>query len=110
MRPLDDGIEVANLSGGNQQKVLLARWLMAAPRVFIADEPTRGVDVGAKGRIHAEIQELARSGVSVLLVSSDLREVLALSHRVAVFRAGRLVRILEGAEADEETVMRYAAL
>jgi ABC-type sugar transport system ATPase subunit len=110
VRPLDASVEVGNLSGGNQQKVLLARWLMAAPRVLIADEPTRGVDVGAKGRIHAEIQELARSGVSVLLVSSDLREVLALSHRVAVFRAGRLVRILEAAEANEETVMRYAAL
>ena len=110
VRPLEPLVEVANLSGGNQQKVLLGRWLMAAPRVFIADEPTRGVDVGAKGRIHAEIQALAQSGVSVLLISSDLREVLALSHRVAVFRAGRLVRILEAAEANEETVMRYAAL
>ena len=110
VRPLEPLVEVANLSGGNQQKVLLGRWLMAAPRVFIADEPTRGVDVGAKSRIHAEIQALAQSGVSVLLISSDLREVLALSHRVAVFRAGRLVRILEAAEANEETVMRYAAL
>jgi ABC-type sugar transport system ATPase subunit len=110
VRPLNDEVEVGNLSGGNQQKVLLGRWLMAQPRLFIADEPTRGVDVGAKARIHAEIQELAKSGVSVLLVSSDLREVLALSHRVAVFRAGRLVRILEAAEASEETVMRYAAL
>ena len=110
VRPLDDGLEVSHLSGGNQQKVLLARWLMATPRVLIADEPTRGVDVGAKRRIHAEIQDLARSGVGIVLVSSDLREVLSLSHRIAVFRAGRLVRILEAAEATEEAVLRHAAL
>ena len=110
VRPLDDEREVSHLSGGNQQKVLLARWLMATPRVLIADEPTRGVDVGAKQRIHAELQGLSRSGVGIILVSSDLREVLSLSHRVAVFRAGRLVRILEAVEANEEAVMRYAAL
>jgi ribose transport system ATP-binding protein len=110
VRPADDALEVSRLSGGNQQKVLLARWLAAAPRLLIADEPTRGVDVGAKLRIHEELLQLARGGVGIVLISSDLREVLALSHRVAVFRAGRLARVLDAGEASEEQVMRHAAL
>ncbi|HUG55106.1 MAG TPA: sugar ABC transporter ATP-binding protein [Vicinamibacteria bacterium] len=109
VRPLEDGWPVAQLSGGNQQKVLLGRWLAAAPRVLIADEPTRGVDVGAKRRIHRQLQELAEGGLGIILISSDLREVLGLSHRVAVFRAGRLVALLDAGEATEERVMGHAA-
>ena len=109
VRPLEDGWEVARLSGGNQQKVLLGRWLAAAPRLLIADEPTRGVDVGAKRRIHRQLQELAERGLGIILISSDLREVLGLSHRVAVFRSGRLVTVLDASEATEERVMSHAA-
>jgi len=109
VRPRDDERLVRHLSGGNQQKVLLGRWLATAPRVLIADEPTRGVDVMAKKRIHAHLDELARQGVGVILISSDLLEVIGLSDRVAVFRAGRLVTILDRGQATEETVMRHAA-
>lgn len=109
VRPRDDARLVRYLSGGNQQKVLLARWLATAPRVLIADEPTRGVDVTAKQRIHAHLEELAIRGAGVLLISSDLHEVLGLSDRVAVFRSGRLVTILDRHEATEEAVMLHAA-
>lgn len=109
VRPRDDARLVRNLSGGNQQKVLLARWLATSPRVLIADEPTRGVDVMAKQRIHAHLEELAMRGVGVVLISSDLHEVLGLSDRVAVFRAGTLVTILERDQATEEAVMLHAA-
>lgn len=109
VRPRDDDSLVRYLSGGNQQKVLLGRWLATAPIVLIADEPTRGVDVIAKGRIHAHLDELARAGVAIVLISSDLLEVIGLSDRVAVFRAGHLVTILEREEATEEMVMRHAA-
>lgn len=109
VRPRDDERLVRHLSGGNQQKVLLGRWLATAPRVLIADEPTRGVDVMAKARIHAHLDELARQGVGVILISSDLLEVIGLSDRVAVFRAGRLVTVLDRGQATEEAVMRHAA-
>ena len=109
IRPADDQVEVANLSGGNQQKVLLAKWLSVAPRVLIVDEPTRGVDVAAKAGIHRHLRELADQGVAIILISSDLPEVLELSDRIAVFRSGRLVTILEGAAATQEEVMRHAS-
>jgi ABC-type sugar transport system ATPase subunit len=109
INPPDDGRIVRNLSGGNQQKALLGRWLATSPRVLIADEPTRGVDIGAKYRIHRHLQELAAAGAGIVLVSSDLLEVIGLSDRVAVFRAGRLVTVLQGGEATEETVMHHAA-
>jgi ribose transport system ATP-binding protein len=99
----------SSLSGGNQQKVALAKWLEAGPKVLIADEPTRGVDVGAKEQIYQLIQSLTRQGMACILISSELNEVLALSHRVAVMRGGRLVATLEGAEATEAAVMRHAA-
>ena len=98
-----------NLSGGNQQKVLLAKWLAVVPRVLIVDEPTRGVDVAAKAGIHGQLRELAERGVAVILVSSDLPEVLELSDRIAVFRRGRLVTILDAAGATQEEVMRHAS-
>jgi len=108
IRPFDDLAKVVSLSGGNQQKVLLAKWLCAGPKVLIVDEPTRGVDVGAKAQIHRRLRELADQGIGVIVISSELPEVLGLSNRVAVFREGRLAAVLEGDEATQETVMRYA--
>jgi ribose transport system ATP-binding protein len=109
IRPPDDRVEASRLSGGNQQKVLLARWLSAEPRVLIVDEPTRGVDARAKDGIHRHLRDLAGQGMAIVLISSDLLEVLGLSDRVAVFRGGRLVATLSGVAATQEDVMRYAS-
>ena len=109
VRPLDDRYPAGRLSGGNQQKVLLAKWLAAEPRILIVDEPTRGVDVGAKAAIHAELQALAAHGLAILLVSSELPEILSLSHRIAVFRGGSLVAMLDGRTASADEVMTHAA-
>jgi len=98
------------LSGGNQQKVVLSKWLMSEPKLLILDEPTRGVDVGAKHEVHTMIRKLADSGVAVLMISSDLPELLALSDRIVVMREGRQVKTLARSEANEESVMREAAL
>jgi inositol transport system ATP-binding protein len=97
---------ITSLSGGNQQKVLLARWLLCCPRLLILDEPTAGIDVGAKSEIYALMQELSAQGIGILLVSSDLPEVLELSDRVLVMHAGALVGALDRAEANEERVMQ----
>lgn len=99
---------LGELSGGNQQKVVLSKWLATHPTVLILDEPTRGVDVGAKALIHDEIQKLTREGIGVLLISSDLPEVLALADRVLVMREGKLVRELSRAEATPESVIAAA--
>ena len=96
------------LSGGNQQKVALARWLATKPRLLIFDEPTQGVDVGAKAEIHALIGELAAQGMAVLLISSELPEILALSDRVIVMRGGTTVGELGRAAATQEAVMELA--
>jgi ABC-type sugar transport system ATPase subunit len=100
---------VAGLSGGNQQKVVLAKWLAARCTILILDEPTRGVDVGAKAEIHALIDELASSGNAVLLISSELPEVLSLSTRILVLRSGRIAGELSRSEATQEGVMRLMA-
>jgi ABC-type sugar transport system ATPase subunit len=100
---------VSNLSGGNQQKVLLARWLATQPNVCILDEPTKGVDIGAKFDIHNRIADLARTGVSVLLVSSDLPELLELSHRILVMRTGHIVGEFEREEFDPVKIIALAA-
>jgi ABC-type sugar transport system ATPase subunit len=97
------------LSGGNQQKVVLTKWLAARCRVLILDEPTRGVDIGAKAEMHGLIDELAAAGHAVLLISSELPEVLNLSSRILVFRAGRIVGELSRREATQEAVMRLMA-
>lgn len=97
-----------HLSGGNQQKVALARWLATEPSVLILDEPTQGVDVGAKAEIHRLMGDLARRGLAILLISSELPEVLGMSDQIAVMRAGRIVGILDRAEATPERVLRLA--
>jgi ABC-type sugar transport system ATPase subunit len=99
---------VSSLSGGNQQKVLFARWLFDRPRVFVADEPTRGVDVGAKRAIYELIRSLAADGIAVLLISSEHEEVLGLAHRVLVMRAGRIVAELGQETMSEDAVLRAA--
>ena len=101
-------IPVGSLSGGNQQKVLLAKWLVNEPKVLILDEPTRGVDVGAKMTIYETIRALAETGVGVIVVSSELEEVLGLSHRVLVMSGGRQRAILDRADATPEAVMALA--
>ena len=97
---------ITTLSGGNQQKVLLARWLLCAPKILILDEPTVGIDVGAKSEIYALMHELSAKGLSILLVSSELPEVLALSDRILVMHEGALVGALDRLEATEERIMQ----
>jgi rhamnose transport system ATP-binding protein len=96
---------VGALSGGNQQKVVLAKWLAAKPRVLILDEPTRGIDIGAKVEVHRIISELAASGLGIILISSDLPEVLAMSDRILVLHEGRITAEIPRARATEERVM-----
>ncbi len=99
---------VAALSGGNQQKVVLGKWLASRPKVLILDEPTRGVDVGAKAEIHRHIDRLAHEGLGVILISSDLPEVLGMSDRVVVMREGRITGELSREAATQESVLRLA--
>jgi rhamnose transport system ATP-binding protein len=99
---------VAQLSGGNQQKVVLAKWLSTRPKVLVVDEPTRGIDVGTKAEVHRLMSDLAADGVAVLMVSSELPEVLGMADRVLVMREGRLVAEIPRADADSEAVMRAA--
>jgi len=99
---------VVNMSGGNQQKVILARWLSLGIKVFIMDEPTRGIDVGSKSEIYQIMADLAEQGVAIIMISSELPEVLGMSDRVMVMREGMMVKELSRAEASEEVVMSYA--
>jgi len=101
--------EVRRLSGGNQQKTLVAKWLAIKPRILIVDEPTRGIDVGAKREIHHLLRQLAREGVGVIMVSSELPEVLGMSDRVLVMHEGAIVAELAAGEATEERIMMYAS-
>lgn len=109
VRPNDVRYDTAGLSGGNQQKVVLAKWLAARCPVLLIDEPTRGVDVGAKSEIHALIDRLAHEGTAIVLVSSELPEVLNLSTRIMVLRSGRVAGELSREEADQGAVMRMMA-
>lgn len=101
-------LAVAKLSGGNQQKVMLSKWLNTKPSVLILDEPTRGVDVGAKAEVHAMIAELAAEGIGIILISSDLPEVLATSDRVLVMREGQQMAILDRDDATQQSIMTLA--
>lgn len=100
--------EVATLSGGNQQKVALSRWLVTNPSVLILDEPTQGIDVGAKSEIHALMSNLAAQGVAILMISSELPEILGMSDRIAVMRGGTIVGILDRPEATQQRILALA--
>jgi rhamnose transport system ATP-binding protein len=99
---------VSTLSGGNQQKVVLAKWLSTDPRVLIVDEPTRGIDVGTKAEVHRLLSQLAADGMAVVMVSSELPEVLGMADRVLVMHEGRLVDDIPRVRADESSVMLAA--
>jgi len=99
---------VVNMSGGNQQKVVLARWLSIGTRIFIMDEPTRGIDVGSKSEIYQIMDGLTKKGVGIIMISSELPEVLGMSDRIMVMRQGTIVKELSRAEASEEAIMKYA--
>lgn len=96
---------VKALSGGNQQKVVLAKWLITNPSILILDEPTRGVDVGAKAEVHRIVSDLAAKGLAIILISSELPEVLAMADRILVMHEGRLTGAFDRAEANQENVM-----
>lgn len=100
--------KVVGLSGGNQQKVIIGRWLATAPDILILDEPTRGVDVGAKAEIYDIVDKLAQSGVSIIFVSSDLPEVLGMSDRIVVMSEGYVKGVLNRKEASQEKIMELA--
>ncbi|WP_020394463.1 sugar ABC transporter ATP-binding protein [Thiolinea disciformis] len=100
---------IENLSGGNQQKVLIGRWLLTEPKILIMDEPTRGIDVGAKAEIHRLVTQLAHKGVAVIMVSSEMPEVLGMSDRIVVMHEGRITGILDRSEADQVKIMDLAA-
>jgi inositol transport system ATP-binding protein len=103
------GEEIQNLSGGNQQKVLVGRWLLTHPKILILDEPTRGIDVGAKAEIHRLVSELAGQGVAILMISSEMPEVLGMSDRIVVMHEGRVTGILDRKDADQVAIMELAA-
>ena len=104
----NEQLAVGKLSGGNQQKVMLAKWLISAPKLLMLDEPTRGVDIGAKADVHQLIRDVADQGTPILVVSSDLPEILTLCDRIGVMNKGRLVQILSQQEATQEKIMELA--
>jgi ABC-type sugar transport system ATPase subunit len=108
VNPPDPGLRVGALSGGNQQKVLFGKWLWRSPRLLVADEPTRGVDVGAKFAIYELLVSLAAEGMAILLISSEVEELIGLSHRIVVIARGRKVAELEGEDVQEDRVLHAA--
>lgn len=110
IRPPSPTKTVGRMSGGNQQKVLLGRWLFAQTKVFLLDEPTRGVDVAARAEIYREINELAEAGAAIVMVSSDLPELLGMADRILVMRRGRLAAELQAKETTQEEILKYAAV
>lgn len=104
----DAALPVTSLSGGNQQKVILGRWLLTAPKILILDEPTRGIDVGAKSEIYNIMNELAKQGMAIIMVSSEMPEILGLCSRIMVVREGRIVLETSGEEATQEKIGQYA--
>ena len=102
--------QVSSLSGGNQQKVVLAKWLALQPKILILDEPTRGIDVGAKAEIHAIMSHLASQGAGIIMISSEMPEILGMSDRIVVMSEGRVTAILDRSEATQEKIMSQATL
>ena len=100
---------IRNLSGGNQQKVILARWMLKNPDILILDEPTRGIDVGAKYEIYSMIQDIAASGKAVIMISSEMPEIIGVCDRVAVMHEGKITGCLERNEMTQEKIMQLAA-
>ncbi|HMO11425.1 MAG TPA: ATP-binding cassette domain-containing protein, partial [Actinotalea sp.] len=109
VRPANPNAVVGNLSGGNQQKVLLARWLATAPELLVLDEPTRGIDVGAKADIQRKVSELSVQGLAVIFISSELEEVLRLAQRIAVLRDRKKIGELDSGEVDLDGLIDYLA-
>jgi len=99
---------VVFLSGGNQQRVVIAKWLATNPKILIVDEPTRGIDVGAKAEIHQLLNDLANQGMAIMMISSELPEIIAMSDRVLVIHKGRIKAELTGKLKNEHEIMRYA--
>ncbi len=108
VHPKDDGILTGRLSGGNQQKVVIAKALNARPEILILDEPTRGIDIKTKHEIYKLVQKLAQEGKSIIMISSELPEILNLSDRILIMYEGRITGELRGPEATEELVVHYA--
>ena len=104
---LDTNVE--NLSGGNQQKIVIAKWLATQPKIIIMDEPTKGIDIGSKAAVHEFMAELADQGLAVIMVSSEIPEILGMSNRVIVMREGRIVSELTDDDLKPETLVQYAA-
>jgi inositol transport system ATP-binding protein len=101
---------ISGLSGGNQQKVVLARWLALKPKVLIVDEPTRGIDIAAKAEVHQQLDLMARSGIAIIAISSELPEVMAISDRIITMREGRVTGSMAGERATEESLMHLMAI
>ena len=101
---------VANLSGGNQQKVMIGRWLATDPKILILDEPTRGVDVGAKAEIYEIMNELTKQGVSIIMISSELPEIINMADRVYVMYEGRVTGCIPYQDVSQEAIMKLATL
>ena len=99
---------IKSLSGGNQQKVIIGRWLLTEPDVLLLDEPTRGIDVGAKYEIYCIIADLAKEGKSIIMISSEMSELIGMSDRIMVMCDGRVTGFVEGSEATQENIMTYA--
>ncbi len=108
IRTSNVGLKTGSLSGGNQQKVVLAKWLAMKPKAMIFDEPTRGIDVGAKAEIYRLMRELSDAGVAVLMISSDMEEVIGVSDRVAVMHEGHIEGVLDRSQCSEENILRLA--
>jgi ribose transport system ATP-binding protein len=108
IRPANPFLPVGNLSGGNQQKVVLAKWLLTEPHILILDEPTRGIDIGAKSEVHHLIGDLARQGKAILMISSEMPEILAMSDRIVVMREGRINGRFERKNATAESIIAAA--
>jgi ribose transport system ATP-binding protein len=108
LRPNDPHLAIEGLSGGNQQKVVVGRWLATGRKLLVAEDPTAGVDVGAKAEIYRIMRDLAASGVAILMISSELTEVVGMADRVIVMRQGRITGELQAVDATEENIMHLA--